>query len=98
MTATNRQFDSLYEHLQLSHLPCELRVQRLRTLRSTDLLDAVSNLGWVVFALVLDGITITSQMFDVELAYFIQEGPLDGDDGPRPLSVLVGVTEMEVCR
>lgn len=98
MKTANRQFDRLCEHLHLSPLACEQPIQKLRALSSAQLLHAVDILGWGVFSFCLDGTTLSSDFFNTSLPHQVQEHNCNGADTQAPLSVLVGVTEMEVSK
>lgn len=90
MVQANHQYSRLCESLDLMKLDRSQRIAHLRELSSADLLAQVRQLGWEIFSLTYDDITISTRLY---------RGPAKRPRSrvrSEPLRILTGITHVEV--
>lgn len=98
----DKRWGQLCDYFKLSDLPENERLERLRRVPADDLIKAGGDLGWMVFPLARDNVTITTVSNSECLVRLEQDSIGDATDAAgqvdfaNPIKVLMGDTDAEV--
>ena len=95
----DKRWDTLCAHLKLRDLPKREQLESLRTIKAQDLIKAGEELGWMVFFLASDNVTITTlSQTEWKINFNLHARSNSSQFGPvqDPIKILIGDTEAEV--